>query len=264
MFRKYTPKDDVQKKAAYHDRFHVVPTLAKEPIEGKVKEDVDALAQAVGVLESFAMRGQAIAYIDAAKNKEALAFLKEQCGYQVLIELSAIDWLATKGKFEIFYEMLSISGNKRLRVKCFIDEKEAIESVACLYSSADWQEREMFDMYGIHANNHPNLVRVIMPDDWVGHPLLKTYPLEGDEHAQWYEVDKIYGKEYRDVIGPENRDPARVDRYDTERFARIGKEVPFGAEPKEGETPIQYQDRKRPVLNDDFDPAKQKTHDERF
>jgi NADH-quinone oxidoreductase subunit C len=69
-----------------------------------------------------------------------------------------------------------------------------------------------------------------MPDDWVGHPLLKTYPLQGDEHAAWYEVDKIFGKENRDIIGPENRDPARIDRYDSKRFSRVGYEVPFGAE----------------------------------
>jgi NADH-quinone oxidoreductase subunit C len=74
-----------------------------------------------------------------------------------------------------------------------------------------------------------------MPDDWEGHPLLKTYPLQGDEFASWYEVDKIFGKEYRDVIGPENRDPARIDRYDTKRFSRVGYEVPFGADISEGE-----------------------------
>ena len=67
-----------------------------------------------------------------------------------------------------------------------------------------------------------------MPDDWYDHPLKKTYPLQGDEAASWYEVDKIFGKEARDVIGPEQRDPAAIDRYDTTRFARLGHEVPFG------------------------------------
>jgi NADH-quinone oxidoreductase subunit C len=81
-----------------------------------------------------------------------------------------------------------------------------------------------------------------MPDDWSGHPLLKTYPLQGDETASWYEVDKIFGKEYRDVIGPENRDPAKIDRYDTKRFSRVGYEVGFGTDISQGEseTKIEY------------------------
>ena len=69
-----------------------------------------------------------------------------------------------------------------------------------------------------------------MPDDWQGHPLRKDYPMIGDEAAQWYEVDRIFGKEYRDVIGPENRDQARVDRFDTQRYSKIKHEVPKGAE----------------------------------
>jgi NADH-quinone oxidoreductase subunit C len=97
-------------------------------------------------------------------------------------------------------------------------------------------------MFGIKVNNHPFLKRILMPDDWEGHPLLKTYPMIGDEFASWYEVDKIFGKEYRDVIGPENRDPARIDRYDTKRFSRVGYEVPFAADISEGEkeNPIEY------------------------
>jgi len=92
------------------------------------------------------------------------------------------------------------------------------------------------------VNNHPFLKRILMPDDWEGHPLLKTYPVEGDEFASWYEVDKIFGKEYRDIVGPENRDPARVDRYDSQRFSRIGYEVPFGAELNE-----ETEEKKRPI-----------------
>jgi len=116
-----------------------------------------------------------------------------------------------------------------------LKEGEAIESVQPLFKSANFAEREIFDMFGIKVNNHPFLKRILMPDDWEGHPLLKNYPMIGDEFASWYEVDKIFGKEYRDVIGPENRDPARVDRYDTKRFSRVGYEVPFDADISEGE-----------------------------
>ncbi len=76
-----------------------------------------------------------------------------------------------------------------------------------------------------------------MPDDWYDHPLKKTYPLQGDEAASWYEVDKIFGKEARDVIGPEIRDSAAIDRYDTKRFARLGHEVEHGVDITNGREP---------------------------
>ena len=196
--------------------------------------------------------------------KKALEALKTTRGYQVLVELSAIDWLSKRGHFELFYELLSITEKKRFRLKCRLPEGAAIETVTDLFKSADWQEREMFDMFGIRANNHPNLKRLLMPADWVGHPLLKTYPLHGDESAQWYEVDLVYGKEYRDVIGPENRDGAYIKEKDTENFGRVGHEVPFGA-PYEGEkeTPIQYQEENKPFLVQTYDPKKQKTLEKR-
>jgi NADH-quinone oxidoreductase subunit C len=153
--------------------------------------------------------------------------------------------LAARGGFEIVYELLSTSKRKRMRVKTFVQEDEAIESVNPIFRMADWSEREMYDMYGVKVNNHPLLKRILMPDDWVGHPLRKSYPLQGDEVASWYEVDKIFGKEARDIIGPELRDSACVDRYDTNRFARLGHEVSKGVPISKGnepDTPIRYQE----------------------
>ena len=263
MFRPYQPKDDVQKKPYYTDRFLVIPELPKEPVsEERLAADVAELEKTVGLKESYMMAGHAVVIVEAKYNKQALMLLQAR-GFEYLMELSAVDFLAGSGEFEIFYELLSISRNQRIRMKCRIQEKEAIESVSDLWRAANWQEREMYDMFGIIANNHPNLKRILMPDDWHDYPLRKTYPLIGDEFAQWYEVDKIYGKEFRDVIGPENRDPARVDRYDTTRFARLGHEVQYGAEPKDEPTAIAYQDKKRPILNDDMDPAKSKQLDKR-
>jgi NADH-quinone oxidoreductase subunit C len=239
--RKYVPKDNVQGKAYYTDRFWVSPRVPREAVEDAHFSDV---VKTVGKLanESYIEIGQLVLQINATDNFEVMKTLKEKCGYTQCSEQSAVDYLAQDGEFELFWQLLNVTEAKRVRVVCRIKQGEAIESIVPLFKSANFAEREMFDMFGIKVNNHPFLKRIIMPDDWEGHPLLKTYPLIGDEFASWYEVDKIFGKEYRDIIGPENRDPAMVDRYDTKRFARVGYEVPFGTDISEGEseTPVEY------------------------
>ncbi|MEA3498804.1 MAG: NADH-quinone oxidoreductase subunit C [Campylobacterota bacterium] len=242
--RAYKPKDDVQKKSYYNDRFYIKPTLAKSSIftNGALAQEVSSLSNVVEVVESYIQLDHLVIVINPQDNVKAINHLKEIRAYDFMMELTAVDYLATKGGFEIVYEMLSTSKHQRVRVKTFLKQGLAIETIEPLFRMADWSEREMFDMYGIIANNHPNLKRILMPDDWVDYPLLKSYPLEGDEAASWYEVDKIFGKEARDIIGPELRDAACVDRYDTERFSRLGHEVPKGTDISENEpdTPIRY------------------------
>jgi len=244
--RKYTPKDDVQAKAYYTDRYYVAPQVPKEEVETDeiFAADLAALKEKFDVKEAFIQVGQMIVYINAHDIYAVLKLMKEELTYTQLSEMSAIDWLAKDNTFEIFYQMLSMSKRKRIRIKFFINNGDAVDSVESLFRCADWSEREMFDMFGIEANNHPFMKRILMPYDWQGYPLLKTYPLEGDEFAAWYEVDKIYGKEAREAIGPEIRDTARVDRYDSERFARLGFEVPKGTEitGDEPRNPQEYQE----------------------
>lgn len=233
--RKYTPKDNVQKKSYYTDRFWVAPRVPREKVEkgSHFAAVVDTLGKQVK--ESYIEIGQLVIHIDAKENFAVIKTLRDKCGYKQCSEQSAVDYLAKDGEFELFYQLLNLDEAKRIRVVCRLKKGEAIESIYPLFKSANFAEREMFDMFGIKVNNHPFLKRILMPDDWEGHPLLKTYPLHGDEFAQWYEVDKIFGKEYRDIIGPENRDQAKVERYDTKRFSRVGYEVPFGADVSAGE-----------------------------
>jgi len=228
--RAYTPKDNVQAKAYYTDRYYVSPQVSKEEVstDAVFESDLAAISAKFEVKESYLQKGQMVVYINANDIYGVLELMRDELEYTQLSEMSAIDWLAKDDTFEIFYQMLSMSKRKRIRVKYFIKNGEAVDSVEKLFRSADWSEREMYDIFGIEANNHPFMKRILMPYDWQGHPLLKTYPLEGDEFAAWYEVDKIYGKEARDIIGPELRDTSRVDRYDSERFALLGHEVPKG------------------------------------
>ncbi len=228
--RAYKPKDNVQAKAYYTDRFYVAPQVPKTAVEEDeiFANDLETIKAKFDVKDAYIQVEQMVVYIDAHDIYGVLELMRDELAYTQLSEMSAIDWLEKDNTFEIFYQMLSMNKRKRIRIKYFIENGQAVDSVEKLFRSADWSEREMFDMFGIEANNHPFMKRILMPYDWEGHPLLKTYPLEGDEFAAWYEVDKIYGKEARDIIGPELRDPARVDRYDSERFARLGHEVPKG------------------------------------
>ena len=233
--RKYTPKDSVQAKAKYTDRFWVAPRVPRVDVasdEFFVSVVEELKSNGVDILDSYIEIGQLVVKINPEQNVDALKVMKEKRCFKMCSELSAVDYLAQDGEFEIFYQLLNLDKAKRARVVTRIKQEQSIESVESIYKMANFAEREMFDMFGIYVNNHSYLKRILMPDDWEGHPLLKTYPLHGDEAASWYEVDKIFGKEYRDVIGPEIRDPATIDRYDTQRFARVGKEVPFGANPE--------------------------------
>lgn len=243
--RKYTPKDNVQGKAYYTDRYHVVPSVPTFDVESDdvFAQQLEILKTKVEVKSAKIMLNQMIVEINPEDNYKAVELLKNECDYAMLSEMSAVDYLAKDGNFEVFYQLLNLKEVKRMRLVMRVEKGLAVESVVPLYKSANFAEREMFDMFGIVSNNHPFMKRILMPDDWEGHPLLKTYPLQGDEFASWYEVDKIFGKDAREAIGPENRDDAKIERYDSKRFSRVGYEVPFGAElsaETETKTPIEY------------------------
>jgi len=244
--RKYTPKDNVQRQAPFSDRFFVSPSVPRFDISNDeiFSKDYESFTKAFKVKDAYIEHTHLVLNVDKNDIVEIMNFLSKELEYDMLIEMSAIDYLAAKDGYELFYEMLSLSKHKRLRIKCFLNKDDAVESITSIFDSANWSEREMYDMLGVKVLNHPNMKRLIMPDDWYDHPLRKTYPLQGDEAASWYEVDKIFGKEARDVIGPEQRDPAAIDRYDTERFARLGHEVPYQTDIREFEpiTPISYQE----------------------
>jgi len=234
--RQYKDRKNVQAKSYYTDRFYVAPQIPKEDVSSDevFAKDLDAIKKKVEVKEAYIQRGQLVVILANRHDILELAkLLKQKLTYTQLSEMSASDFLAERGELEMFYQFLSMEKRKRLRVKYSIKEGQAIDSLYDIYKSADWAERELYDMMGVVANGHPNLKRILMPDDWTGHPLRKSYPLQGDEDAQWYEIDRIFGKEYRDVVGPEIRDTKRVDQKDTKHFARVGHEVPYGADPKE-------------------------------
>ena len=231
--RRYENRKNVQAKSYHTDRFHQrphTPKLAPETDE-IFAADVESLKNKFDIKDAYIEVDQLVVIIDPNDNVAVMTHLRDKCDYTFLSEMSAIDYLEKDGEFEIFYQLLSMKKRKRMRVKCRIKQNQGIASLYDVFKSADWAEREMYDMFGVIVNGHPYMKRILMPEDWHGHPLLKSYPLVGDEAAQWYEIDKIFGKEYREVVGPENRDTKYIDPKDTKNFARIGYEVPYGAKP---------------------------------
>lgn len=216
---------DVQRKATHTPRFYQPMETLKLPIQGSAWEVIyNHLAYEFAIDRAYIELGIAVIWVRKDDIVGVLAKLKS-LGYEVLSEMSAVDMLAKDNRFEMFYQLHSVqegfSDKRRVRVKCYLGENEQIDSVSSIFSLALWSEREAYDMLGIRFVNHPNLTRLLMPKDWVGHPLRRSYPLQGDEYAAWYEIDKIFGKEYREVVGAEQRDSARVDPNDGRSFSKL-------------------------------------------
>ena len=97
--------------------------------------------------------------------------------YELMVDLTVVDWFRKKEpRFEVVVQFLSISKNQRKTIKVFVDDEElSIPSITDIYPSANFYEREAFDMFGINFLEHPDLTRILMPDDWNGHPLRKNY-----------------------------------------------------------------------------------------
>ena len=126
----------------------------------------------------------------------ALSSLKDE-GYTVLIFLTCVDHLADHSRefparFELLYQLRDMDRLRDLRVRTFLDgEQPEIESVHDLFPPANWDERETYDMFGITFTGHPDLTRILNPDDWVGFPLRRDYPVGGEvvefseEHDAW-------------------------------------------------------------------------------
>ncbi|EAH7231429.1 NADH-quinone oxidoreductase subunit C [Campylobacter coli] len=242
MMRKYSDKKNAQTQNYYKDRFYHAPHTVKSDVNESVfKEDFEVLKTQVEILNSFVELDFWVIEIKKEDNVKTLQMLKT-LGYLSFTEASAIDFVADKNGFEVFYQLLNLEKKLRVRIKTFVGVKERLQSVAHVFKGANWSEREIYDMFGIFIINHPNLKRILMPDDWFGHPLLKTYPLKGDEFARWYEIDKIFGKEYREVVGVEQRDPGFADDKDTLNFARLYHEVPKGGSRKEVSFKQEYQE----------------------
>ena len=110
----------------------------------------------------------------------AAAQTVQKAGYNFLEDITAVDWSPASPRFQISYHIVSHAHKERIRLRVMLDEIDpSIDSITPVWPSADYYEREVFDLFGIRFNGHPNLRRIMMPDNWTGHPLRKDYPVEG-------------------------------------------------------------------------------------
>ncbi len=138
------------------------------------------------IIETGEFRGELTVVIKKEKLVEICKFLRDDSDlkFDHLTDVSGVDFLERNPRFDISYHMYSIPKNHRLRLKVRVNEDESVTSVTTVWSTANWHEREIFDMFGVKFDNHPDLRRILMSDDWVGHPLRKDYPL-GYEEVQF-------------------------------------------------------------------------------
>jgi len=132
------------------------------------------------LLDHHAFRGDLTLVLLPERLLEVVSFLFEE-GYQQLLDVTAVDWSERDPRFEVVYHLLNLVSQDRLRLKVPVGEGKAVPSLCGRFHSADWSEREVFDMFGIPFEGHPNLERLLMWKDFPGHPLRKDFPLDGGD-----------------------------------------------------------------------------------
>ena len=145
-----------------------------------------ALAVAVASFDPEAVtggkfdRGELTLEIAPAKIASVCGFLKYDQKFVRLSSVTAVDRHPVEPRFEVVYHLHSVEQKQRVRLKCRVNGVDpVIESVTSVWRGANWYEREVFDLFGIRFLNHPDLRRILMPDNWEGHPLRKDYPITG-------------------------------------------------------------------------------------
>jgi NADH-quinone oxidoreductase subunit C len=123
---------------------------------------------------------------------KVLSFLKDDpaCQFKVLIDICGVDYPERSRRFDVVYNLLSLTHNQRIRVKVQVDENTPVPSVNAVYSAAGWFEREVWDMYGVMFSDHPDLRRLLTDYGFEGHPLRKDFPLTGFVEVRYDEDEK--------------------------------------------------------------------------
>jgi NADH-quinone oxidoreductase subunit C len=146
-------------------------------------ETLDALKAKLGDLPTSEFRGQTRVVVAKDKLLNAMRVLKEQRGFDLFVDVTCVDYLNyrdARDRFGLVYLLASTETNERITIRVFLNEPDlAVPTMCDLWRGADWLEREVFDMYGIRVEGHPDLRRILMPEEFTAFPLRKDYPMQG-------------------------------------------------------------------------------------
>jgi NADH-quinone oxidoreductase subunit C len=139
------------------------------------------------VLDVVEYRGETTVTVNKEQIVEICRFMRDTGGFNLLSDLCGVDYLGKKEqRFMVVYNMFNLTTKERIRIKTPVAEENAsIDTVSTVWATANWHERECWDLLGISFNGHPDLRRILMADDWEGHPLRKDYPLQGPDRAPY-------------------------------------------------------------------------------
>jgi NADH-quinone oxidoreductase subunit C len=160
-------------------------------MDNHLQSILEKLEKALGVTASETL-GEVSLVISREKIAEACELVKS-LGFELLSTLSAVDyWPEENPRFHVLYQFTSVSKNLRLGLRVPVPGvNPSVPSIAHIYRNANWRERELWDMFGIKAEGHPDLRRILMPADWEGHPLRKDYPLGYEEPQFTFNYEEI-------------------------------------------------------------------------
>jgi NADH-quinone oxidoreductase subunit C len=162
------------------------------PIEKTIAALKEKFTSAILHVEAF--RGETTVVVKRSAIVELLQFLKDtpDLNFNFLADLTARDNLPAEPRFVVVYQLRELQGNTSLRVECPLPGQETeLPTVTGVFVNANWYEREVFDLFGLTFTGHPDLRRIVMPDDWQGHPLRKDYPVGCEEVQFTFNFDDI-------------------------------------------------------------------------
>lgn len=161
-----------------------------EKQNAKLAEVASRLGKVSGVTGSHTLNGELNIIVQSAEIISVLKNLQTIEGFSTLIDITAVDYPENAQRFEIVYHLLSMNNNIRVRVKTAIKDGQSIQSAVEIWPVANWFEREVFDMYGVLFENHPDLRRILTDYGFEGHPLRKDFPLTGYQEVRYDEEQK--------------------------------------------------------------------------